>query len=193
MLWELTFSTECLEPILFVIPCVLSWECKDRLSVLSCSGFPQLWSIVAVQPLIRNSESFAFWEFWLAIDKFRCDTRFIAFGLGFALTDGESSERPSWDLFDMTALCLTCLPFGFGVNILDLNLGIQVDSVEQPIQRNSVSCWHASSLDFFPWLSSLSQLRCLRKCATVTLFQRDVCSQKPDLRVTDQHVESTHD
>ena len=110
------------------------------------------WSIVVVHPLSRNSESLAFSEIWLAIDKFRCDTRFIAFGLGFAFTDGESSERPSWDLFDMTTLCLTCLSFGFGVNILDLNLGIRIDSVEQPIQRYSVCPRHMSHT----WTSPLN-------------------------------------
>ena len=107
------------------------------------------------------------------MDRFRYDTRFIV--LDFAFTVSESSERPSWDLFDTTMLALLSfrkkdiaarecrkihdvkqmrktVPFVtrdttfkqhvchlvFGVDMFDLNLGTQIDSVERPIQRNSV-------------------------------------------------------
>ena len=55
--WKLTFSSDCSEPILLVIPCGLSWECKDRLSVLFCNGFLELSSILSVLPLTGNSGS----------------------------------------------------------------------------------------------------------------------------------------
>ena len=77
----------------------------DRLSVLFCEGSPKLASIISVLLLSGNSESFVFGEPCLRIDRFRCDTRFIALRLGFAFTVGESCERPSWDLFDITTLC----------------------------------------------------------------------------------------
>ena len=37
------------------------------------------------------------------------------------------------------ALCPYVCEFVFGVDIFDLNLWIQIDSVKQPVKRNSVS------------------------------------------------------
>ena len=91
--------------------------------------FDSLWLLMRTQrqtstrvPLRRSPEaggrfvcsvthpkgSLAFWEFCLAMDKFRYDTRFIA--LDFAFTVGESSERPSWlrenvERFMMSSRC----------------------------------------------------------------------------------------
>ena len=43
-------------------------------------------------------------------------------------------------------LCQYVCELFFGVNVFDLNLRIQIDSVEQPIQRNSVGSGHVSHL-----------------------------------------------
>ena len=42
------------------------------------------------------------------------------------------------------SLCQYVCDLVFGVNVSDLNLGVQVDSVKQPIKRNSVGSWHMS-------------------------------------------------
>ena len=46
-----------------------------------------------------------------------------------------------------TALCQDVCKLVLGVNIFDLNLGVQIDSIKQPIKSNSVGpgnmshCW----------------------------------------------------
>ena len=76
----------------------------------------------------------------------------------------------------------------FGFDILDLDfLGpgwfCQITSPEQLGGCGT----HVSSPDFCLWWSSLSQLRCLRKCTTVILSQRDVRSKELDIRSIDPH------
>ena len=89
-------------------------------------------------------------------------------GLDFAVT--LSSPAPSCVLFDITSeqfgrtevanveqtqkivpfvtfeisFCQQVSNLVFGVDILDLNLGIQMDSVKQPIKSNSVGSGHKS-------------------------------------------------
>ena len=51
-------------------------------------------------------------------------------------------------------LWLECLRVGFDANKFDLDLGVQIDSVKQPIKRNSVGSWHVSHR----WTSSIDNL-----------------------------------
>ena len=67
------------------------------------------------------------------------------------------------------------------------NLFCQITSPEQLEGCGT----RVSSSDFRLWWSSLSQLRCLRKCTTVIPSQRDVRSKELDLRSIDPHSDPT--
>ena len=47
-----------------------------------------------------------------------------------------------------------------------VDLGVQIDSIKQPIKSNSGFRKRVSLYGFFPWWSSWSLLRCLHKCTT---------------------------
>ena len=124
------------------------------------------------------------------------------FGLGFD-TDEPSLAVLSGALLDMT-LCLLCskeigckkhrenldvqqskmmvpfitckTTFGQHVNIFDLDFGVQIVSVKQPIKRNSVGSWHVSHrwtsvfddhFDHCIVLQKFPALLCIEKCAFV--------------------------
>ena len=91
------------------------------------------------------------------MDSLRCiaRTKFII-GIDFAVT--LSSPAPSCVLFDI-ALTLTCeislcqyvCELVFGVNVFDLDLGVQIDSIKQPIKSISVGSGNTSHCrTFFP-------------------------------------------
>ena len=48
------------------------------------------------------------------------------------------------------SLCQYVFELVFGVNVFDLDLGVQIDSIKQPIQSNSVGSGNVSWSDFFP-------------------------------------------
>ena len=75
------------------------------------------------------------------------------------------------------------------VDVLDLDFAVvQVDSVKITSPEQLGGCGiHVSSSGFGLWWSSLSKLRCLRKCTTEILSQRDVRSKDLDLRLIDPH------
>ena len=102
---ELTFRSEYARYEIYLWFLVNSLERvkTDFPSVFPCDGLPKLRDSLSVLSLPGIWGSLVFWEFCLAIDRFRYDTRFIA--LDFAFTVSESSERHSWDLFDITTLC----------------------------------------------------------------------------------------
>ena len=52
--------------------------------------------------------------------------------------DLSHSSRIKLSLVGMSVICF------FGVNEFDLDLGVQIDSVEWPIKSNSVGSWHVS-------------------------------------------------
>ena len=76
---------------------------------------------------------------------------------------------------------LICLRVGFVVNVFDLDLGVQIYSVKQPIKPQLCGfLTRVSSLDFCLWWSFWSLLHCLQKCTTgsrlemnVRLWERD--------------------
>ena len=62
----------------------------------------------------------------------------------------------------------------FGVNIIDLNLGVQIDSIKQPIKSNYVGSGNMSHCG----TSSLSDhldhwLRCLQRCTTKFPYEKN--------------------
>ena len=52
-----------------------------------------------------------------------------------------------------------CELFFFGVDVFDLELGVQIDSIKQPIKGNSLGSGNMSLSAFFPLWSSWSLLR----------------------------------
>ena len=128
----------------------------------------------------------------------RCrDTKFII-GFDFAVT--LSSPTSSCVLFDIASwllmelkwlmpnkhkkmipfitceisLCQYVCELVLGVNVFDLDLGVQIDSIKQPITSNSVGsgnmshCWA-----FLPTWSSWSTLRCLQRCTTKLPYEKN--------------------
>ena len=60
----------------------------------------------------------------------------------------------------------------FGVYIFELNLGIQIDTVKQPIKRNSVgSC----IVGLLLLMTFLSLLRCRQRCTTEARLEKNLC------------------
>ena len=109
---KLEFHSECSEPILLVIPLWPLFRVQSDFHLhLPRNVFPKLEDSWSVPSLFGNLGSRVFWEFcvptdrlWevcLPLDRFWCDTGFIALDVAFTV---ESSERPSWDLFDITTL-----------------------------------------------------------------------------------------
>ena len=75
--------------------------------------------------------------------------------------------------------------FVFGVNILDLDLWFQVDSVEQPIIRNSVGSGHVSRRWTSTFDDHLDHSLSLQKCTTETRLEKNVCwwVRNPQLKI----------
>ena len=145
----------------WVPSCCLSWEYivgfwwMFRVSILSVDE-TQLWSNCWFTGLFGSLESWG--GFFFALRRF-LDTKFI--GLGFATAE-PSSEILSWhdtllaernhrknhdiqQTKEMVPLITCEASFGkhvcdwvSGVKIFDLDLWVQVDSVESPIKSNSV-------------------------------------------------------
>ena len=78
----------------------------------------------------------------------------------------------------------------FGVNTFDLDLGVQVDSVEQPIKRNSVGYRHVSHHRTSSFDDHLDHSLALFKNVQLSLALRRMCVCDLDL-TTDQRFGHT--
>ena len=74
------------------------------------------------------------------------------------------------------SLCHCVCELVFGVNVFDLDLGVQNDSIKQPIKSNSVGSGNVSHC----WTSASSQslLRCPQKCRAPHQIEKTSRSMK---------------
>ena len=84
------------------------------------------------------------------------------------------------------SLCQYVCELVFGVNVFDLDFGVQIDSIKRPIKSNSVGFWkHVSLLGFFPLSSFWSLLRCLQRWTKIASWREEFAFEETNQHYSD--------